>query len=351
MPRFDPAGSGRLLTRLTPHELRQAEGMLGEARERAEAVMEIGARAEMGGPAAACPRCGGGERVRRGRTRTGAQRWRCSGCGASWSGRSGTPIARVHRPDLMAALVRDRVVAPQPLSCRRAGRALGLSRDTIWRWRMAIIGALPPAPQAALAGIVEADEAHQRESRKGSQEWVRHRRDPKNHPAPQVCATAPALAGLQASWRVGDSAAGRLARLGPKTPCGDGPRRASRLRGHCGCGSGGDLGPTAAGNGARCGALHGRSRDLRADRQGPTHPILRAQRRTALEVHPAQPSHQYVNALIGRFRSFMQPFCGPASRNLAAYGRWHAARDNVGHSHLDVFRLMLASGTHANTVC
>jgi len=248
---------------------------------------EIDTRAEAGGAAASCPRCGGGERVRWGRTRTGAQRWRCSGCGASWSGRSGTPIARVHRPDLMAALARDMVEAPQPLSYRRAAHALGISRHTAWRWRMTIIGALPPEPEAALAGIVEADEAHQRESRKGSQEWVRHRRDPKNHPAPQVCATAPALAGLQASWRVGDSAAGRLARLGPKTPCGDGPRRASRLRGHCGCGSGGDLGPTAAGNGARCGALHGRSRDLRADRQGPTHPILRAQRRTALEVHPA----------------------------------------------------------------
>lgn len=33
-----------------------------------------------------------------------------------------------------------------------------------------------------------------------------------------------------------------------------------------------------------------------------------------------------VNALIGRFRGFMQLFCGPASKNLAAYGRWHAAR-------------------------
>lgn len=28
-----------------------------------------------------------------------------------------------------------------------------------------------------------------------------------------------------------------------------------------------------------------------------------------------------VNALIGRFRAFKQPFCGPASKNLAAYGR------------------------------
>ena len=126
-----------MLARLTPHELRQAEGMLAEARERTEAVMEIqareraeavmetDARADVGGPAASCPRCGGGERVCWGRTRAGAQRWRCSGCGASWSGRSGTPIARVHRPVLMAALVRDIVVAPQPLSCRRAGRAPG----------------------------------------------------------------------------------------------------------------------------------------------------------------------------------------------------------------------------------
>ena len=65
----------RLLVRLTPHELRQAEGMVAEARERTEAVMEIqareraeavmetDARADVGGPAASCPRCGGGERV------------------------------------------------------------------------------------------------------------------------------------------------------------------------------------------------------------------------------------------------------------------------------------------------
>jgi len=46
MPRFDPTEFGRLLARLTPHELRQAEGMVAEARERAEAVMEIDTCAE-----------------------------------------------------------------------------------------------------------------------------------------------------------------------------------------------------------------------------------------------------------------------------------------------------------------
>ena len=81
MPRFDPAEFGRILARLTRHELRQAEGLVAEAGERAEALVEIDARAEAGGSAAACPRCRGGERVRRGRTRTGAQRWRWLGCG------------------------------------------------------------------------------------------------------------------------------------------------------------------------------------------------------------------------------------------------------------------------------
>ncbi|RDC69839.1 hypothetical protein DLJ49_17655, partial [Rhodovulum sp. 12E13] len=60
MPRFNPTEFGRLLARLTPQELRQVEGMVAEARERAEAVLEIDARAEVGGAAAACPRCGGG---------------------------------------------------------------------------------------------------------------------------------------------------------------------------------------------------------------------------------------------------------------------------------------------------
>lgn len=64
MPRFDPAELGRLLACLTPQELHQAEGIVAESRERAEAVLEIDARAEAGGPAASCPRCGGDKRIR-----------------------------------------------------------------------------------------------------------------------------------------------------------------------------------------------------------------------------------------------------------------------------------------------
>ena len=64
MPRFDPTDFSRLLARLTPQELRKVEGMVAEALERAEAVLEIDARAEAGGPATSCPRCGGDKRSR-----------------------------------------------------------------------------------------------------------------------------------------------------------------------------------------------------------------------------------------------------------------------------------------------
>ena len=73
----------------------------------------------------------------------------------------------MHRPDLLVALAREMIGVPRPMSCRRAAQAPGASLNSIWRWRMAIISALTPEPDGTLSGIVEADEAHQRESRKG----------------------------------------------------------------------------------------------------------------------------------------------------------------------------------------
>lgn len=346
MPRFDPAEFGRLLARLTPHELRQAEGMVAEARERAEAVIEIDSRADAGGAAASCPRCGGGERVRWGRTRTGMQRWRCSGCGASWSGRSGTPIAGVHRSDLMAALVRDMVDAPQPLSCRRAAQAMGISRHTAWRWRMTIIGALTPEPDDVLAGIVEADEAHQRESRKGSREWVHHRRDPVSHPAPPRLRWRDyTRRGASAKTPPGGWRAWERKRLAATDRAGHRAFEAIANAGQAEISS--VLLPVMAPDAVLCTDGHTTYERIAKDERIP-HFALNAGRRS--KRTPRSHHINTVNALIGRFRSFMQPFCGPASKNLGAYGRWHAARDNVGRSHRDVLRLLLAAGPHTNTI-
>jgi len=261
-----------------------------------------------------------------------------------------TPIARMHRPDLMAALVRDMMAAPQPLSCRRAGRALGLSRDTIWRWCMAIIGALPSEPEAALVGIVEADEAHQRESRKGSREWVRHNSDPASHAAPPrlrwhdykrrgAPSTAP-----PGGWRAWER---KLLAATDRTGPHRGHRAFNAIADAGRAAISGALLPVMAPHAVLCTDGHATYERIAKDERIP-HFALNAGRRS--KRTPRSHHINTVNGLISRFRSFMQPFCGPASRNLAANGRWHAARDNVGRSHSDVLRLLLASRPHVNTV-
>ena len=249
--------------------------------------------------------------------------------------------------------------APQPLSCRRAAEALGPSRDTIWRsppasdrWRL---GGSPHddhrRPDAGthdiLAGIVEADEAHQRESRKGSREWVRHRRDPANHPEPPRLrwrdyrrrgASATAPPGGWGAWekkllaatdRAGHRAFEAIANAGQPAISGA-------------------LLPVMAPDAVLCTDGHATYGRIAKDERIP-HFALNAGRRS--KRTPRSHHINTVNALIGRFRAFMRPFCGPASRNLAAYDRWHAARDNLGRGHRHVLGLLLASGHRANTVC
>lgn len=58
-----------------------------------------------------------------------------------------------------------------------------------------------------------------------------------------------------------------------------------------------------------------------------------------------------VNALISRYRNFICPFCGPASRNLRGYGGWHAARENRDRDYLTIFKALLNAQENAKTLC
>jgi hypothetical protein len=72
-----------------------------------------------------------------------------------------------------------------PQSVRKLARQLGLNRYTVWRWRMLVFLIIGNSSSSAtFSGIIEADETYQRESRKGSREWVRHFADPQNIPNP-----------------------------------------------------------------------------------------------------------------------------------------------------------------------
>ena len=66
---------------------------------------------------------------------------------------------------------------------------------------MLILDRLGVASDGAFAGIVEIDEAYQRESRKGSREWVRHAQNPAQHPAPP-----------RHQWHIYESGLGKMQR-------------------------------------------------------------------------------------------------------------------------------------------
>jgi transposase-like protein len=180
-PRFVIDALLSSIANLPPQKIAEAEAALASARRRAEAVVEIDAASSE----QACPHCGEAERSAWGTTRAGVRRWRCSACKKTWSGRTGTPVARIHRPGLFIELMRN-MLDPNdtPLSCRKMARRLGLSKDTIWRWRMIVLEHLAFAPEAVMTGIVETDETYQRESRKGSREWVRKAAHPNDPSVP-----------------------------------------------------------------------------------------------------------------------------------------------------------------------
>lgn len=169
------------IANLPPRKIAEAEAALATARRRAEAVVEIDAVAAD----QACPRCASSGRTSWGTTRTGARRWRCRTCAKTWSGRTGSPVAHIHRPGLFIELMRNMLDPNEtPLSCRKMARRLGLSKDTVWRWRMMILEHLTSLPPEVMTGIVETDETYQRESRKGSREWVRKAANPNDPTIP-----------------------------------------------------------------------------------------------------------------------------------------------------------------------
>lgn len=331
---------------LTPQQLAQLGAALTDSQRRVEAVIALDARCGEE-QSAGCPRCAATTRSRWGHTRTGAQRWRCGDCGATWSGLTGTPIAGIRRPDLFIDLLRNMIEADKPWSCRKAGTKLGISRHTAWRWRMAIIRLLPAERNGIMSGIVEADEARQRESRKASREWVRYRANPQTEPRPPrepwhyyTRRNAPVKAppGGWLAWnknlvavtdRGGHRAFEAIHRVTEQEVS------AALL-------------PVMAPDAVLCTDGHVTYEKI-AKVTRMTHFALNGGRRS--RSTPKTHHINTVNALISRYRDFIRPFCGPASRNLRGYGRWHAARENRDRNYLTIFKALLNAQENANTLC
>ena len=99
----------------------------------------------------------------------GLKRYMCNGCNRTFSALTGTPLAHLRRRDAWLAYaqaVADRV------SLRKAAKRAGIALDTSFRWRHRFLKAAQDIKPATVKGVVEADETFMLKSAKGSRRIV-----------------------------------------------------------------------------------------------------------------------------------------------------------------------------------
>jgi transposase-like protein len=97
-----------------------------------------------------CPRCAARTVQRWGRSGD-RQRYRCTGCGRTFSDLTGTPLAHLKRLDCWPRFC-DCLL--QSLSVRRAAHIIGVHPGTAFRWRHRLLRAMGPAERVWLEGDV-----------------------------------------------------------------------------------------------------------------------------------------------------------------------------------------------------
>jgi transposase-like protein len=303
------------LVDLTGPQLKELRAALRSLNARMQAIGAIERRRE---GAVACPHCSHGSSTRWGSTRTGVQRLRCASCGRTFSSTTGTVVAGIHSPARFHQVVID-MFSDHPHSCRRLGRALGLDKMTIWRWRQKIIHALGACGASNLGGVVEVDEKFFRESRKGSREWVRHQRDPINHPKPDRMRwvdykrTRTKLPAGISKFQI------------PVLTMADrvGARRADVLPNHSAPPLIAVLTRRLHSDAVLC-SDRDPAYDFFARQNGMPH--YRIDAKKGPFVIDKAFHVQTINSLHDRFERFMEPFRGPATKYLTGYASWFIAR-------------------------
>lgn len=131
-----------------------------------------------------CPCCGHTDVVKHGMDAAGRQRFRCrkgadGGCGKTFNALTGTPFARMRKPEKWADYARlmdgflslDKIVET----------GIGITRHTAWRWRHRMLKVQALLQSDQVSGVVEADETFFRSSYKGHRGW-KQGKPPENRP-------------------------------------------------------------------------------------------------------------------------------------------------------------------------
>jgi transposase-like protein len=110
-----------------------------------------------------CPRCKGTDLYRHGIV-SGLQRYYCKSCKKTFNGLTGTPLARLRQKDKWLTYL-DAMLDSSTV--RRSATYSGVHRNTSFRWRHRFLKWITQDHPSALHGITEADETYQLESFKG----------------------------------------------------------------------------------------------------------------------------------------------------------------------------------------
>jgi hypothetical protein len=100
----------------------------------------------------------------------GLQRYRCSGCGKTFNGLTGTPLSRLRHKAKWLDYLDCMLVAT---TVRRAASAIAVHKDTSFRWRHRFLSLTKNDRPVRLQGIAEADEMYLLESHKGARSLER----------------------------------------------------------------------------------------------------------------------------------------------------------------------------------
>jgi hypothetical protein len=222
------------------------------------------------------------------------------------------------------------MLTQRDVSCRSAAERLGVERMTIWRWRLQLLEAMSAPGAQAFAGLVEMDEAYQRESRKASREWTNYQNDPVNNKRPPRQRWADMRPGQRprglGRWHVpllGLAARGGGSDLMPMSSA-----------------SASTIASLVAGRLAPDVALHtdgSLAMETYANREGFAHTAcVRGYRPTK-----GQSAHlNTVNGLHALWRLFVSRFRGPATKYLALYVKWFVATRNRRLTEKEIFQAM-----------
>ena len=295
------AGFQRFLKKIATLSKRQRHALMAALRpaigmDRVVDVIEQAAEGRR-----ACPVCASRRLHRHGHAH-GLQRYRCTACGKTFNALTGTPLARLRLKgrwlDYLDTVLDSRTV-------RGAADAVGVHRNTSFRWRHRFLELARHDQRATLGGIAEADEMYVLASEKGARHLNRPPRKrggaarKRGISGEQVCV----LVARDRNGRTQDFVTGK----GPVTK-----RQLHR-----------DLLPVLARDVLLVSDGHAAYRYF-AQEAGISHAWvnLRAGERVRGAIHV-----QNVNAYHSRLRTWLARFHGVATRYLSNYLGWRWALD------------------------